>query len=173
ASGLFHKAIVQSAFAPLDEDTTPAASLSSAEAIGEAIFARAGVSTLEEARALPWTAIVQAESSNGITRQLYRPNVDHYYQPQTYFDNARNGMPSDVPLMAGVTSGDSINHRESLPIWLRQRTEDYQSGQYVYKFSQVPTAGSSWGCRAVTAASCPICSITPRAWCRTSSSAWC
>ncbi|SFQ62382.1 para-nitrobenzyl esterase [Halopseudomonas formosensis] len=138
ASGLFHKAIVQSAFAPLDEDTTPAASLSSAEAIGEAIFARAGVSTLEEARALPWTAIVQAESSNGITRQLYRPNVDHYYQPQTYFDNARNGMPSDVPLMAGVTSGDSINHRESLPVWLRQRTEDYQSGQYVYKFSQVP-----------------------------------
>src|SRR5690554_5225320 len=138
ASGLFHKAIGQSAFAPLDEDTTPAASLSSAEAIGEAIFARAGVSTLEEARALPWTAIVQAESSNGITRQLYRPNVDHYYQPQTYFDNARNGMPSDVPLMAGVTSGDSINHRESLPVWLRQRTEDYQSGQYVYKFSQVP-----------------------------------
>lgn len=138
ASGLFHKAIVQSAFAPLDEDTTPAASLSSAEAIGEAIFARAGVSTLEEARALPWTAIVQAESSNGITRQLYRPNVDHYYQPQTYFDNARNGMPSDVPLMAGVTSGDSINHRESLPIWLQQRTEDYQSDQYAYKFSQVP-----------------------------------
>lgn len=138
ASGLFHKAIVQSAFAPLDEDTTPAASLSSAEAIGEAIFARAGVSTLEEARALPWTAIVQAESSNGITRQLYRPNVDHYYQPQTYFDNARNGMPSDVPLMGGVTSGDSINHRESLPVWLRQRTEDYQSDQYVYKFSQVP-----------------------------------
>ena len=138
AKGLFHKVIVQSAFAPLDELGTPAQSLAGSEAIGEGIFARAGVSTLEEARALPWTAIVQSESANGITRQLYRPNADHYYQPQTYYHNAVNGMPSDVPMMAGVTSGDSLSHRASLPIWMAQRSATYESPQYLYKFSQVP-----------------------------------
>lgn len=138
AKGLFHKVIVQSAFAPLDELGTPAQSLAGAEAIGEGIFARAGVSTLEEARALPWTAIVQSESANGITRQLYRPNADHYYQPQTYYHNAVNGMPSDVPMMAGVTSGDSLSHRASLPTWMAQRSATYESPQYLYKFSQVP-----------------------------------
>lgn len=145
ATGLFHKVIVQSAFAPMDEVGTPAQSLAGAEAIGEAVFSRAGVSTLEDARALPWTAIVQSESANAITRQLYRPNADHYYQPRTYYHNAVNGMPSDVPLMAGVTSGDSISHRASLPIWMAQRSDTYKSPEYLYKFSQVPDGWAQMG----------------------------
>ena len=148
ATGLFHKAIVQSAFAPMDETGSPSESLRSAEELGVAMFERIGASNLEEARALPWTAIVQAEADNRIPRQTYRPNADHYYQPETYYQNALNGMPSDVPLMAGVTSGDGLNHRSSFPIWLEQRSDYYQSNQFIYKFSRVPDGWAEMGLRS-------------------------
>lgn len=84
AAGLFHKAIVMSGFAPLDTDSVPADSLAESEAIGTALFERAGVDSLEAARQLPWTAFTDADSENGIPRQTYRPNADYYYQPKTY-----------------------------------------------------------------------------------------
>ena len=148
AKGLFHKAIVQSAFAPLDTTSTREESLQSAEQFGEALFERAGVATLEEARALDWTELVQADIDGGIVRQSYRPNVDNYYLPDTYYQNAVAGMPSDVPLMAGVTSGDSINHRLYMPVWLTQRTPTYASEQFVYKFSRVPDGWADLGLRS-------------------------
>ncbi|MEB3736413.1 carboxylesterase family protein [Halopseudomonas pachastrellae] len=73
AIGLFHKAIVQSGFAPLDTTGEPGDSLAESEAIGAALFARAGVESLEEARALPWTAFAKADLDNSIPRQTYRP----------------------------------------------------------------------------------------------------
>ncbi|MCC5809089.1 MAG: carboxylesterase family protein [Ectothiorhodospiraceae bacterium] len=148
ATGLFHKAIVQSAFAPLDEDSSPNDSLEASEAIGEALFDRTGVSTLEQARALPWTAFTQADQDNNIPRQTYRPNADFYYQPKTYYQNALDGMPSDVPLMAGVTDGDGLNHRLSMPVWLEQRSQTYQSNQYIYRFSRVPDGWADMGLRS-------------------------
>ncbi len=148
AAGLFHKAIVQSAFAPLDESSSPGDSLASSEAVGEALFDRAGVTTLEEARALPWTAFTDADREQSIPRQTYRPNADNYYQPNTYYQNATDGMPSDVPLMAGVTSGDGANHRLSMPVWLQQRSNTYQSNQYVYIFSRVPDGWSEMGIKS-------------------------
>ncbi len=148
ATGLFHKAIVQSAFAPLDTTGTREASLSGAEQLGVSLFERAGVSTLEEARALDWTEIVQADIDGGVVRQTYRPNVDYYYLPDTYYQNATEGMPSDVPLMAGVTSGDGANHRLSLPVWMTQRTPTYESDQFVYKFSRVPDGWADMGLRS-------------------------
>ena len=138
AVGLFHKAIVQSGVAPLDPVSGPEKSLAESEAIGQALFERTGVSTLEEARALPWTAFTQADLDNDIPRQTYRPNADNYYQPKTYYQNVVDGMPSDVPLMSGVTEGDYDTLRAALPIWLSQRSDEYQSDQYVYKFSRVP-----------------------------------
>lgn len=154
AIGLFHKAIVQSGVAPLDEEGGPEVSLAASEAIGEAMFARAGVSTLEEARALPWNELIQAEQQNRIPRETYRPNADNYYQPSTYYQNVLNGMPSDVPLMAGVTSGDYTTIRAALPIWLEQRSAQYQSEQFIYKFSQVPPGWSAMGL-----ASCHGCEL--------------
>lgn len=145
AVGLFHKAIVQSGASPLDTVNGPERSLAESEAIGSALFARTGVSTLEEARALPWTAFVQADKDNGIPRQTYRPNADFHYQTKTYYQNVLDGMPSDVPLMAGVTEGDYPDLRASLPVWLMQRTEHYESPQYVYKFSRVPDGWADMG----------------------------
>ncbi len=148
AAGLFHKAIVQSGASPLDPESEPADSLASSEAVGSALFERAGVSTLEEARVLPWTAFTQADKDNGIPRETYRPNSDNYYQPKTYFQNAQDGMPSDVPLMAGATNGDYSTLRAALPIWLTQRSDSYQSNQYVYKFSRVPDGWADLGLRS-------------------------
>ncbi|MEH6490554.1 carboxylesterase/lipase family protein [Halopseudomonas sp.] len=154
ATGLFHKAIVQSGVAPLDEVGGPEVSLAESEAIGSALFARAGVSSLAEARALPWTALIKADQDNSIPRQTYRPNADNYYQPNTYYQNVVNGMPSDVPLMSGVTSGDYTTLRAALPIWLAQRSAQYQSEQFIYKFSRVPPGWSEMGL-----ASCHGCEL--------------
>jgi para-nitrobenzyl esterase len=154
ATGLFHKAIVQSGVAPLDTTSGPEVSLAESEAIGAALFERAGVSTLEQARALPWNELVKADQDNNIPRQTYRPNSDNYYQPNTYYQNVVNGMPSDVPLMAGVTSGDYTTLRAALPIWLTQRSAQYQSEQFIYKFSRVPPGWSELGL-----ASCHGCEL--------------
>lgn len=145
AVGLFHKAIVQSGSSPLDESSGPEDSLAVSEEIGQALFERTGVTTLEEARALPWTAFTQADQENQIPRQTYRPNADNYYQPKTYYQNVLDGTPSDVPLMSGVTLGDYPELKAALPIWLNQRSEHYQSNQYVYVFSRVPNGWRDMG----------------------------
>lgn len=154
AAGLFHKAIVMSGFAPLETGGAPGDSLAESELVGTALFDRAGVDTLEQARQLPWTAFTDADAQHGIPRQTYRPNVDYYYQPKTYYQNVIDGMPSDVPLMAGVTAGDYPHLRAALPVWLSQRSSHYQSDQYVYKFSRVP---SGWLSRDIM--SCHGCEL--------------
>ncbi|MGM0569255.1 carboxylesterase/lipase family protein [Marinobacter sp.] len=148
ATGLFHKAIVQSGSSPLDPESTPESSLADAEAIGTALFERLGVNTLEEARSLSWTDITQADLNDDIPRQTYRPNVDYYYQTKTYHQNVEDGMPSDVPLMAGATDGDYDSLRAALPIWLTQRSEQYQSDQFVYVFSRVPDGWDALGLKS-------------------------
>lgn len=148
ATGLFHKAIVQSGFSPLATDSAPEDSLADSEAIGTALFERLGVTTLEEARALTWTEITQADLDNNIPRQTYRPNVDFYYQTKTYYQNVQDGMPSDVPLMAGATNGDYDTLRAALPVWLDQRSSDYQSDQFVYVFSRVPDGWDAMGLKS-------------------------
>jgi len=145
ATGLFHKAIVMSGFAPMDTESVPADSLAESEAIGSALFDRVGVDSLEEARQLPWTAFTDADAENNIPRQTYRPNADYYYQPKTYYQNVLDGMPSDVPLMAGVTAGDYTSLRGALPVWLEQRSQDYQPDQYVYKSTRVPEGWEALG----------------------------
>ncbi|MBL0730072.1 carboxylesterase/lipase family protein [Piscinibacter sp. HJYY11] len=145
ATGLFHKAIVQSGASPIATTGTVATSLAANEAIGTALFARNNVTTLAQARALPWQAIVQADIDNAIPRETYRPNADYHYLPKTYAQNVTDGMPSDVPLMVGVTSGDYSTLRGALPIFLTQRTPTYQSPQYVYKFSRVPDGWAAMG----------------------------
>ncbi|MAS65623.1 MAG: hypothetical protein CMK82_02200, partial [Pseudomonadales bacterium] len=98
-----------------------------------------------QARALPWTAFAQADLDNNIRRETYRPNSDNYYLPNTYYGNVQQGMPSDVPLMAGVTNGDYTTIRAALPIWLQQRSAEYQSNQYIYRFSRVPPGWDDLG----------------------------
>lgn len=146
ATGLFHKAVVQSGASPIPATGTPASSLAANEAIGIALFARNNVTTLAQARALPWQAIVQADidSPIPIPRETYRPNVDYRYLTKTYAQNVADGLPSEVPLMVGVTSGDYSTLRGALPLFLTQRP-NYQAPQYVYKFSRVPDGWAAMG----------------------------
>lgn len=145
ATGLFHKAIVQSGASEIDTTGTAASSLANNEAIGSAMFNRLNVKTLAQARALPWTAFVQADLDARIPREIYRPNVDSYYLTKTYHQNVVGGMASDVPLMVGVTSGDYASLRGALPVFMTQRTPTYRSNQFVYKFSRVPDGWSEMG----------------------------
>ncbi|ARN19047.1 carboxylesterase/lipase family protein [Piscinibacter gummiphilus] len=138
AAGLFHKAVVQSGANPIATTGTAAASLAAGEAIGTAMFTRLNVTTLAAARALPWTAFVQADLDAGIPREIYRPNVDYAHLPKTYGQNMTDGMPSDVPLMVGATSGDYPSLRAALPVFMAQRAPTYKSPQFVYRFSRVP-----------------------------------
>ena len=148
AKGLFHKAIVQSGASEVATDGTPASSLAGGEAIGAAVFARVGATSLAQARALPWTAFTKADLDAGIPRETYRPNVDYRYLVKTYGQNMIDGMPSDVPLMVGATSGDYPSLRAALPIFMAQRTPTYRSPQYVYRFSRVPDGWARLGIRS-------------------------
>ena len=142
---LFHKAICQSGANPISTTGTPASSLAAGEAIGTVMFSRLGLETLAQARALPWTAIIQSDIDAGIPREIYRPNVDYYYLTKTYYQNMLDGMPNDVPFMVGVTSGDYPSLRTALPIFMAQRTPYYTSNQYVYDFRRVPSGWEEMG----------------------------
>ncbi|MBN1654720.1 MAG: carboxylesterase family protein [Deltaproteobacteria bacterium] len=155
AAGLFHKAICQSGATALVETSTKASSLAGMEAIGTAMFDRLGVKDLAEARALPWTSIIQSETDAGVTREVYRPNVDNYYLPDTYFQLNMDGVPSDVPFMVGVTSGDNLPLREQLPTFMTQRIPYYKSNQYVYIFDRVPDGWAALGLTSLHAFELP------------------
>ena len=145
AAGLFQKAIVQSGASEIASTGTAASSLAGGEAIGKSMFARVGATNLAQARALPWTAFTKADLDAGIPRETYRPNVDYRYLVKTYGQNMVEGMPSDVPLMVGATSGDYPSLRAALPVFMSQRTPTYRSPQYVYRFSRVPAGWTRLG----------------------------
>lgn len=148
AKGLFHKAICQSGMSPADPTATNESAIAATEAVGIAMFDRLGVDSVEAARLLPWTAIVQSDITAGIPREIYRPTVDYHYMSKTYYQTLIDGMPSDVPFMAGVTNGDYVSLRSVLSPFLIQRTPYYTSDQYVYKFSRVPDGWAAMGLKS-------------------------
>jgi len=145
AKGLFHKAIIMAGIGPVSPADTIESSIATAEAIGEAAFRRNEVVTLEEARTLPWTAIIQADTDNNIPRETYRPNVDYYCIPDTYYNTLVNGQPNDVPLLIGCTAMDypSIIYgmKQQMPI----RSNYSSSDLFVYKFNRVPRGWNQMG----------------------------
>lgn len=148
AKGLFHKAIIMAGIGPVSPSDTPENSVATAEAIGQAVFERNMVSTLEEARGLAWTQIIQADKDYNIPRETYRPNVDYYSIPDTYYSTLINGQPNDVPLMIGCTAMDypSIIYgmKQQMPI----RSDYGSSDLFVYKFNRVPTGWNELGLRS-------------------------
>ncbi len=145
ATDLFHKAACQSGSSAIPSGTTIESSIAAAEAVGEALFMRIGASTVEEARALPWTAIVQADIDNEIPRQTYRPSIDNYYLSKTMHDAIVDGQPSDVPLLIGATNGDYPSLRAGLRDVMPFRSRYSKSPLYVYKFSRTPAGWAERG----------------------------
>lgn len=97
ARGLFHKAISQSG--TLIPDTRP---LAAAEAVGTALAANLGVSTLSELRAKPWTDVVTASAS-----LVPYTNVDGHYLPVTERASVEAHAHNDVPFLIVVNTADN------------------------------------------------------------------
>ena len=144
ATGLFHKAVIMAGVTELLPSTAETA-IAAAEAVGTAMFNRLGVSSLAEARALPWTAIVQSDTDAGIPREIYRPTIDYHYISETYYDTVVNGQPNDVPLLIGCTAADYphivAGTKQQVPL----RSTYGDSDIYVYKFNRVPTGWTQMG----------------------------
>ena len=134
AVGLFHKAVCMAGQYVPDPVSTIESSIAVNEAIGEALFARIGATSVNEARQVLWTAIIQADTVNKIDYGVYRPAVDHYYLPKTMFDTIVDGQPSDVPLMSGATNNDNAHLIAGLIASMPFRADHASANQYVYKF---------------------------------------
>jgi para-nitrobenzyl esterase len=139
ATGLFQKAVCQSGTSALAPAATPETVIAGAEQVGKAMFTRLNVTTIEQARALPWTAIVQSDTDAKIGREVYRPTIDNFYTSKTFYNTIVQGQPSDVPLMIGATSGDYAAIISGLKEVMPFRSMHSKANLYVYRFSAVPT----------------------------------
>lgn len=147
ASGLFHKASCQSGTTSIAPATQQSV-IAGAEEIGKAMFSRLGVTSIAQARALPWTAIVQSDIDAAVPREVYRPTIDHHYVSKTFYDTIKDGQPSDVPLMIGATSGDYPRLQSGLTEVMPLRSAHSKSPLYVYRFSRVPPGFAAMGLRS-------------------------
>jgi para-nitrobenzyl esterase len=138
AAGLFQKAACHSGTSSLAPTSTPASVIADTEQVGQAMFTRLNVSSVEQARALPWTAIVQSDIDAKIPREIYRPTVDNHYMSKTFYETLLTGQPSDVPLLIGSTSGDYPAIIAALKEVMPFRSMHSKSSLYVYKFSAIP-----------------------------------
>jgi para-nitrobenzyl esterase len=116
SKGLFHRAILESgAFYPKDSQigalATSYRTLERAEALGTSWMATVGASTLAEARALSTdalltgladndTAIATVASIDGYP-PVWRPVLDGWVMPMSYWDTLVTGSQNDVPIMNG------------------------------------------------------------------------
>lgn len=147
AAGLFQKAACQSGTTSIAPSTVESV-VASAEAIGTALFSRLGLTSVADARKLPWTAIVQSDIDAAVSREVYRPTIDNFYMSKTFYDTVKDGQPSDVPLLIGATSGDYPRLQTGLTEALPFRSAHSKAPLYVYKFSRVPAGWTSTGLRS-------------------------
>ncbi|MBN2240545.1 MAG: carboxylesterase family protein [Dehalococcoidales bacterium] len=111
AKGLFHKAIIESGSLYMIHPGTP---LKDAEALGDRLFEKLGVSNLAEARALSWEKVVQAgmeiemESGEMTPTGLCGFAVDGYVFPDSHEKIIAEGKHNAVPLLGVANYGESF-----------------------------------------------------------------
>ncbi|MCX7982282.1 MAG: carboxylesterase family protein [Syntrophales bacterium] len=145
AKGLFHKVICQSGMAPLEGSGMSGESLAAAEAKGVDLFKRLGGTTpltLAQARNVPWTTIINADSTAfGAQAWLrYFPNVDGKYLPKPMKDQIKE-LPNDVPLMAGAVSADlvaGVNLAPAITDQMPVRAQYNTADKFLYYWKYVP-----------------------------------
>jgi carboxylesterase 2 len=122
ASGLFHKAILESgALYPKDSQigalATSYRTLEHAQSLGTAWMKQVGAGTLDEARALSTSTLLtgQNDEDSAIATvaaidgypPVWRPVLDGWVMPQTYWDTLRTGAQNDVPIMNGNNKNEN------------------------------------------------------------------
>jgi para-nitrobenzyl esterase len=113
AKGLFHKAIIESGSLYMLFPGTP---IKDQEAIGAQLFAKLGVTTLSEARALDWKTIEKANSELGAELNMFTPagpawnyTGDGYVFPESHDKVIREGYHNAVPLLGVANYGEIFN----------------------------------------------------------------
>ena len=161
AKGLFHKAICESGMFPNGAYPSPffflnTPPLAVAEYFGTTLFSTLGVSTLAQARAVPWWTIVAEDTAYWTAFYAptpfqaldlpYAPNQDGHYATTDMYTSLATKLPSDVPFLAGANAGDMTGLIPGLVEQMPLRAANNSSPQYVYKFSKVPEgwARSHW-----------------------------
>jgi para-nitrobenzyl esterase len=120
AEGLFDKAIIQSGALYMLFPGTP---LADQEAIGEQLFAKLGVTTLAQARALDWETIEQANTELGAELDMFTPagpiwnyTVDGYVFPVSHDTVLREGDHNAVPILANANYGETFGAASPLMV---------------------------------------------------------
>jgi para-nitrobenzyl esterase len=156
AKGLFHRAIVQSG------GLLHGTPLKELEAIGEKLFAKIGVKTLKEARALDWERFAEASDTLGKAMNkrmgLFDSAVDGWFLPDTLANVFKAGKQNAVTSIMGANLGEltfPLRHGFTLS----QLIPDYVhmlSGMnrantrgYAYIFDQVPGKWKQEGATSV------------------------
>ncbi len=120
AEGLITGAIIQSAvsadFADLGPSFLRTGSLARAEQTGVRFFEKAGISTLEEARALPASAVFERAAEMG-PGMHFTPNVDGVLLPEAAFDAYCHDAHHRIPILTGYNRGETraFMRRDGLP----------------------------------------------------------
>ncbi len=152
AVGLFHKVICQSGMVASSCGFMNGNDLAAAEVRGLDLTRRLGVETLAQMRAVPWKTIVDSDiEAYGQKIGTYRPNIDGYYQHMSILKAIRNGLSSDVPLIAGATTSDRVLEGELMSGLIEQmplRAAYSKAPQYVYRFDHVPAGWRTLGIKA-------------------------
>jgi para-nitrobenzyl esterase len=111
AKGLFHKAIIESGSLYMIHPGNP---LTDAEELGARIFARTGVKTLADARALDWKVIVNAGMELEMETKAMTPTglcgftVDGYVFPDSHEKIIEEGKHNAVPFLAVANYGETF-----------------------------------------------------------------
>jgi para-nitrobenzyl esterase len=104
AWGLFHRAIAQSGGSSNTRRTDYAAQAT------RLLYEQAGVTTLEELRALPWQDVVRAQEgvmeASTLPDSIYGPVVDGVVFSEPPLSALSKGQSSNVPLLAGFTKDE-------------------------------------------------------------------
>ena len=113
ADGLFHKAIAESTgIRAIPELSRATHGMPSAEAIGAFVANAFGADDLDALRALDATEMTEKATKGGFISQ---GTIDGYVLPAQLIEAFDAGMQGDVPLLAGVNSGETRAYRRLLP----------------------------------------------------------
>ncbi|MBN8751581.1 MAG: carboxylesterase family protein [Variovorax sp.] len=161
ASGLFHKAIIQSGGVLGTLNGRPSAEN---EALGHAMFEKLGVSNagdpLAAARALPWKAIIDADGAlveeRSLTITRWNSTIDGWLLTDSTAELIRSGSaPNWLPLIAGCSLGEIdgtgvpyITYPSLVEANRNAALSAKGAGHpsYVYVFDRVPPGWRKDGC---------------------------